>query len=109
MNDGVPRFSFKPPGQHGPSVEGHQGGGYPGGIVGVDPWRHGVRFPHEGDRITVEGQAIETRAVLAGEGLQPPEPAFGLEHHGVALDREGSVVNARAATGRLLGLARVGG
>ena len=68
-----------------------------------------MRLPHQGDRITVEGQAIETRTVLAGEGLQPPELALGLEHHRVALDREGGVVDAGAATGRLLGLARVGG
>ena len=90
-------------------MKGHQAGGHPGGIVGVDPWRNGVRLPHQGDRVTVEGQAIETRTVLAGEGFQTLQLALGLKHHRVALDREGGVVNAGAAAGRLLGVARVGG
>src|SRR5450631_2016705 len=61
----------------------------------------------EADRALVARQAVEIRAEVAGEALQPVEPPDGLEGLRVQFERRVRRVDAGAAAGSLLGAARV--
>ena len=77
------------------------------GARGVYRRRHLDGATFQGHGFLVERQAIKARPVLAGEGLEPLERAFLLEHRQIAFQREGRIEDAGAAAGRFLGLARM--
>src|SRR5262249_56391556 len=69
--------------------------------------RRAPLLPGEGDALLVRRQAVEARAELGSEGFQLVERAGFLEGGGVELDRGMRRVDAGAAAGRLLVLARM--
>ena len=94
-------------------MEGHQPAGLRRAIGQFqDRWQAGGLgigvAPLQGDAAWVEPQAVEPRAVQAGERFQVLQGVLLVKHLGVALDGVGRVVDAGATAAALLGMAQVG-
>ena len=73
-----------------------------------DHLRHLQRLAAQRDGALVERQAVETRAELGGEGLQPVERALLLEGLGIALQCDRRAEDTGATAGAFLLLLQVG-
>ena len=76
-------------------------------IAFADRRRHGSSSRRSVTRSSLTGRPVEGRAVERGEGLEPVERAFLLEHLGIDLERRRRGEDAGAAAGGLLGRDRV--
>ena len=83
-------------------MEGHQRL-----VPAKEPIRDLSLRPFQRDRTLVERQAVETGAVLGGEGFEAVESAFFIEERRIAFEREGRVEDAGAAAGGFLRVPRV--
>src|SRR5678815_2858437 len=58
-------------------------------------------------RSLIDGQAVKSRPIQAGERLELVQRAFFIEHLGIGFEGKGRVEDAGAAAARLLGFASV--
>src|SRR5712692_6999333 len=72
-----------------------------------DGFRHGPFLPHQRDAAAIARQVVELRAVQRGEALEPVERVRLLERDSVQLEGGVRGVDARAAAGGFLRVARV--